>query len=519
MPEILPLRDVDRRTVPDLLDRARAFGLDRQFVRDLGSGTSLTYGAFLDRVSGLANELARRFAPGAVVAVLLPNQLDYVVLRFALSCAGLVEAAINGEHKGPVLKGMLEVAAPAAIVCAERFRPHVEACGFDRDGIAWMDDSALAELCRLSAPWESRPQNPIEAGTPCRIIYTSGTTSVSKGAELSHGYEVYTGYAYCSRLGLRADDRWYYATPFFHIDGLITVAALLHCGGSYVLAPRFSASRFWDEVIASEATVMLYVGTILSIIKKLGDPPRGHRIRVGMGVGGTPALREWFEHRLGIALLEVYGLTECGGVAIDDWAARCRNSCGRPTEGYEVAILDALDRPQTAGKRGEIAIRPREPFSMLSGYRNNPAATVATFRNLWFHTGDVGSFDQAGHLYFHGRMKDVIRHRDENISAEELEAVVDTHAAVMMSAAVAVPSDLGDEDILLYVLPKPGTEIDPAELCAYLAGRMAPFMVPRHVRVVAALPLTPTEKVAKTGLSRALDAQVWTRPSARKASR
>ncbi|MFO0997818.1 MAG: AMP-binding protein [Alphaproteobacteria bacterium] len=515
---MLPLPEVERRTVPDLLDRARGFGLDRPFFLDLASGRSLTYGAFLEHVSGLAGELARRFRPGAVVAVLLPNQFEYVILRFALSCAGLVEAAINGEHKGPVLKGMLEVAAPAAIVCAERFRPNVEACGFARDGIAWIDDGALAELCRLEASWDARPRPPIEPGSACRIIYTSGTTSVSKGAELSHGYEVYTGFAYCSRMGLRAGDRWYYPTPFFHIDGLISIAALLHCGGSHALAPRFSASRFWQEVIASEATVMLYVGTILSIIQKLGDPPPGQRIRVGMGVGGTPALRQWFEERHKITLLEVYGLTECCGAAIDDWSARRPNSCGRPTLGYEIAILDGLDRPLPAGKRGQIAVRPREPFSMLSAYRNNPAATVASFRNLWFHTGDVGSFDEDGYLYFHGRMKDVIRHRDENISAEELEAVVDTHAAVLMSAAVAVPSDLGDEDILLYVLPKRGMAVEPAELCRYLAERVAPFMVPRHVRVVESLPLTPTEKVAKTGLSRAIDPSVWTRPSTRKAS-
>src|ERR1700680_3680225 len=130
MAQTLPLQDIACRTVPDLLDRSRAFGLDRPFFQDLGTGATLTYGAFLDRVSGLANELARRFPAGAVIAVLLPNRFEYLVLRLALSCAGLVEAAINGEHKGPVLKVMLDVAAPAAIVCDGRFRSHVEACGF-----------------------------------------------------------------------------------------------------------------------------------------------------------------------------------------------------------------------------------------------------------------------------------------------------------------------------------------------------------------------------------------------------
>jgi crotonobetaine/carnitine-CoA ligase len=512
MPHSLPLQETALRTVPDLLERALEFGPQRLFFRDVETGRELTYGALLEHISSLAQELSRRFPPGAVITTLLSNRPECVVLRYALSCAALVEAPINGEHKGPVLKGMLDVAAPAAIVGDRRYLANLETCGYGFERCAWIDETALQELCARRAPWDARPRVEVGPDAPCRTVFTSGTTSVSKGAELSHGYEVYTGYAYASRTRLGPNDRCLYVTPFFHIDSMLTLSTLLHTGGAFLLAPRFSASRFWQDATRAGATAFLYVGTILSILRKLGDPPAGHGVRMGFGVGSTPKLAKWFEDRHRITLLEAYGLTECAAVAIDDAHDRRRGSCGRALEGYEVEVLDEHDRILPPGRRGEIAIRPLEPFALFTGYRGNPQATLESFRNLWFHTGDLGSFDAERCLAFHGRLKDVIRHRDENISAEELEAVVDTHPAVMISAAVPVPSELGDEDVLLYVQPREHAHLEPEDLCSYLAARVAPFMVPRHIRVMERLPLTPTEKVAKSRLARQPDSATWTRP-------
>lgn len=513
---VLPLQDIERRTVPDLLERARIFGVDRPFFHDLGSDRIYSYRECLERIAGLGNELARRFAPGAAVATLLTNRFECVILRYALSCAGLLEVAINGQHKGPVLQGMLEVADAAAIVCEEQFRAEVEAQMAGGRNIAWIDEAELTRLCELRAPWEERPKVPVGAGTPCRVVFTSGTTGVSKGPELSHAYEVVTGHAYASRIGLRPDDRWLFVTPFFHIDSVLSLSTILHGGAMFIMAPRFSASRFWSDAIRTGTTVLIYVGTILAILRKLGDPPAGHKIRMGVGVGGTAALRDWFHGRHGIPLHEAYGLSECAAVAVTSARAPRPGSCGKAYEGYEVAVVDPGDRRLPSGKRGEIVIRPHEPFGLFTGYRGNPKATLDRFANLWFHTGDVGSFDTEGHLTFHGRMKDVIRHRDENISAEELEAVAGEHPGVLIAAAVAVPGELGDEDVLLSVQPRPGTHLDPAEVCRYMEDRVADFMVPSYIRIVDSLPLTPTEKVAKNELPRELRAGDWRRPSARR---
>ena len=223
---------------------------------------------------------------------------------------------------------------------------------------------------------------------------------------------------------------------------------------------------------------------------------------------------ERFEARFGVPVLEVFGMTECIGLSCNDFGGQRLGSTGRPFEGYEVAILDALDRPLPAGAKGELAIRGTEPFALMSGYLGNPQATLNRLRNQWFHTGDQASLDADGFLYFHGRLEDTIRRGGENISADELEAIVDSHAAVLYCAAVGVPTELGDEEVLLYVQPRPGTRADPADIAAHVAARAAPFMVPRHIRLVQALPPTPTEKVVKAGLPRAVDAGTWTRPEA-----
>jgi len=512
MSSVLPLQAIERRTVPDLLDRSRRFGLDRPFFHDLGGDRIYSYQDCLERIAGLANDLARRFAPGSAVATLLSNRFECVILRYALSCAGLLEVSINGEHKGSVLRGMLEVADAVAIVCEERFRAEVRVCGAAIDRAAWIGEAELVALCNLRAAWEDRPRVEVGPATPCRVVFTSGTTGLSKGAELSHAYEVITGFGYASRFELRPDDRWMFVTPFFHIDSVLSLSTVLHGGGVFIMAPRFSASRFWDDAVRTGTTVLLYVGTILTILRKRGDPPADHRIRMAIGVGGTAGLRDWFHGRHGIPLHEAYGLSECAIAAATDVRAPRPGSCGKPFEGYDVAVVDAVDSPVPAGKRGEIVIRPREPHSLFSGYRRNPQGTLEKFVNLWFHTGDVGSFDAEGHLYFHGRMKAVIRHRDENISAEELEAITGEHPAVLTCAAIAVPGELGDEDVLLYAQPRPGVALEPDELCRFLAGQVADFMVPTYIRIVERLPLTPTEKVAKNELSRELGPEVWRRP-------
>ena len=511
----LPLPVLEQRTIPDLLNRSAVYGLRRPWVVEAESGKHLDYGDFLERTAGAAQALAARFPRGAHIAVMLTNTVEFFIVRFALSCAGLVEVSMDGEQKGPVLKGMLETAKPVGLIIDSGYINNVLGCGFDLDNIDVMDHGASTELCALRAPWPERPAIHIAPSDPCRIIFTSGTTGASKGAVLSHAYEVFVGSQYADNVDLTTEDRFLYTTRLFHADAQFLIATLLHTGSSFILMARFSASKFWPLAVEFGATSFLFVGTILAILCRSERPPPEHKMRFAFGGGCPgPVWERWLEHT-GVPVVECFAMTECIACTLNNLETVRMGTQGQAMSGYEVAVVDPLDQPLVAGERGEIVIRTKEPFAMMSGYLDNPAATLACFRNLWFHTGDMGSMDDDGYLTFHGRLKDALRVKGENISAEELQNLVDTHPDVVISGAVGVASDMGDEEILLYVQPKPGQSLDPQGLCDFISDRAAAFMVPRYVQVVETLPRSVSEKISKTTLSREPLPGTWERPSAR----
>ena len=512
----LPLPPLEQRTIPDLLDRSAAYGLKRPWVVEAQSGKTLAYGDFLEHTAGAARVLAERFPGGSHIAVMLTNTVEFFIVRFALSCAGLVEVSMDGEQKGPILKGMLETAKPVGLIVETGYKKNVTDCGFDLTDTQLIEGAAIAELCTLRAPWSNRPAVEIAPGDPCRIIFTSGTTGASKGAVLSHAYEVFVGSQYADNVDLTTQDRFLYTTRLFHADAQFLIATMLHSGSSFILMRRFSASQFWPLAVKYGATSFLFVGTILAILCRTERPPVGHKMRFAFGGGCPgPVWERWLEHT-GVPVVECFAMTECIACTLNHLDNPKIGTQGQAMSGYEVAVVDTLDQQCAAGERGEIVIRSNEPFAIMSGYLNNPVATLNSFRNLWFHTGDLGSMDDDGYLTFHGRAKDALRVKGENVSAEELQNLVDTHPDVIISGAVGVPSELGDEEILLYVQPKPDRSIDPQNLCDFIAQRAAAFMVPRYVRIIDTLPRSVSEKISKTTLARHPDQETWERPSARR---
>jgi len=504
---VLPLQELARRTVPDLLDRSRLLGAGRPIVVTTHPHDTMKYGAFLERVAGAALALSRRFAPRSRIACMIGNSPDYLVLRYALSCAGLVEVAINGRHKDIVLRRMLMTSQPSAIVVADAFRDNLQGCGYDLDGTELIGETSLAGIAGSTARWESRPTPDIGVQDTCRILFTSGTSGWSKAVELSHGYEVYTGQRHVDLLDIGADDRWLYVTPMFHIDAIYIFSILLHTGAALALAPDFSASRFWNDVRSSEATYLCYVGAILPILLKGKDAPQGHSLRMVVGGGSTREQLEMFERRFNVTVLEAFAMTECIACTFNTVARRRIGSVGLPVPGYDVAILGRDGRPSAPGIAGEIAVRAQDPCGLFTGYRGDQAATAEAMRDGWFHTGDLGTRDADGYFYYLGRIKDAIRVRGENVSAMELESIADRHPDVAATAAVPVPSALGEDDILLYVELKPDRGLSPRALFDYIAARASPFMVPRYIRFVRSLPRTATEKVQKSALPRAIDSE------------
>jgi crotonobetaine/carnitine-CoA ligase len=337
------------------------------------------------------------------------------------------------------------------------------------------------------------------------VLYTSGTTGRSKAALISHNQIVRGASRLVDAYRLRADDVFHNWLPLFHLGGLLhmTMTAII-AGGTVALFPTFSRSRFWSEIRETGATVLCGFSAILKLLWSLpassGD--RESSLRIGIIAGIPPELHRSFEERFGLVIAENYGGTEADPLTAPDLAAPPppAGSFGRPTADFELAIVDADDQPVGPGIIGEIVARPLAADVMFHGYEDDEAATVAAWRNLWYHTGDLGARDERGFFYYRGRSKHAIRRRGENISAFELERILSAHPGISECVAVGVASALGEEEVKVAVVAKRGHLLEPAEIRSFCAERMAGFMVPRYVEIRGALPYTDLGKLEREKL-------------------
>jgi carnitine-CoA ligase len=511
------------RTVHGLLaERAAAHP-----TRDLlwFEGERYTYA---DVQSSATSAAAMLHAMGVVrgerVALMMGNRPEYLYCWFGTSMLGAVEVPVNNAHKGDFLAYVLEQAQCRAMVVDAAFWPQLQAVV---ERIQCLETIAVLDGCpahkgRVKViPFELTknavlPAIPsIDGDAPHAILFTSGTTGPSKGAVMPQRYPLIIGEIVARAVGYTADDVLYNALPFFHGNAqfLSTVPAIL-AGARVVLARRFSASQFWDDVGRYGCTEFNYIGGIISILMKADPSPndRDHPLRVMMGAGAPKDIFKAFEARFGVRLIEGYGMSEIGIPLMTSDPATPPGSCGKPHPWYEVNLVDDAGEDILDDSPGELLVRPRLRNAMLSEYFRMPERTVEAWRDLWFHTGDYLRRDQDGFYWFVDRKKDALRRRGENISSWEVERVLSAHPAVLESAAVAVPADIGEDEVLVCVALRPQGALAAEELIAWCVERMPDFMVPRYVRFLPALPKTPTERVQKFELRRAgITADTWDR--------
>jgi crotonobetaine/carnitine-CoA ligase len=237
---------------------------------------------------------------------------------------------------------------------------------------------------------------------------------------------------------------------------------------------------------------------------------REHSVRLALGAAAPK--NEWlqFEERFGVRLLEVYGQTEDCVVTCNTLDAVRIGSVGRLAWGHEMQVVDDNDQVVPDGTIGEFVVRPLHPNILMLEYYKMPEATLGVFRNLWFHTGDFGSRDSDGYFYFVDRKKDAMRRRGENISAFDVEMAVNSHPAVLESAAYAVPSEVGEDDVMVAVVLKPGEKATALELVQHCERQLSYFAVPRYIEFRTELPKTPTHRIEKYRLrERGITLTTW----------
>lgn len=525
------------RTVPEALEqKAEALG-DDPFLQ-YGDRT-LTYAELDEEVNALANSLAARgVEQGDTVCLYLYNSSEYVLTYFALAKLGAVVAPIDTRFSGETLAVVLRKSDASMIFVDADTHDEYESVRTEVPNITaeyYVGDQAPTHSYR---PFETLRQNDTTA--PAVDVEQADTLSVTfiqryateqpKGVLLPHYSYINTGWETCENLfDFSPSDRIFTTLPLYSIFTFqLGVMGALLGEARVILSDPFDPDTYWTLVEQYDATIILYLGRMLSVLYNQEAGPPGGTTTVdlaighGFGFGTDETLIEGFEDRFEITVLEGYGVTQTATLATYNVPGdRTVGSSGKPVSYADVQIVDENDWPVPTGESGEIVVRPTRPNTMLQGYYGDPEGAVELCRNQWIHSGDIGYLDEDGCLHF-------VANRDNSIyrgsiagriSSLEIESVVNGLSGVRESAVVGVDSESGNEAIKVIVVPTETADLDPVDVCRHCEQNLPYLKVPRYVEIRSELPRNPSGKIRKDALRNTGPEDAWDRQSGYELSR
>ena len=464
-----------------------------------------------DRVA--ASLTAGGLAAGDRVGLQLPNIPQFVIAYFGILKAGGVVVPMNVLLKAPEIEFQLRDSGARALItfaaCLDEAAKAAASAAVAPLYVAAATTPLVAGLPfdTLLAGDQPGPQLAVRSpADPAVIIYTSGTTGVPKGAVLSH-ITLYLNADIPGRLfGFDDDDVVVVALPLFHIFGLSSILnTCVLLGGTMSLVPRFEATAVLDVIQRDRATVFEGVPTMFIALLQAPGLASYDRSSLRVAIsGGAPIPAEIidsFERRFGVTILEGYGLSETASTTTFNVSAAERKiySVGKPIWGVSVQIWDSQGQPLPPGAEhvGEIVVRGP---NVMTGYHNNPQATAAAFAGGWFHTGDLGYFDEDGYLFIVDRIKDLIIRGGYNVYPREVEEAIYAHPAVAEAAVIGVPDATMGEEVHAIVAIQDGQSVTEGELIDFVKQRIAAYKYPRTVEFRDSLPKGATGKILKKEL-------------------
>ena len=448
---------------------------------------------------------ARGVELGDTVAVLMESCPEFVLLTLAVNKLGAVWVPTNVDYKGEWLRQSLVDSRARVLVVDGALLARVTGLG---EGLPFEHVVVRTEGVELdlAVAGAGDPGGEGHYGDTAAVLWTSGTTGRAKGVMQSHNAWLRGAESGATTSGARDDDVMYCCLPMHNSAAWVAVVyRALVCGLPFGLDPRFSVQDFWDRVRFYGATQTFTLGAMHMFL--WNQPERAddadNPVRVASCIPMPEALLDPFKHRFGIdQIYQGYGQSEVLGLVsrVDDgtrtWSA---DTAGVPLPGLDVRVLDDDDHEVNIGDVGELCVRPTEPHVLFNGYFNDPEATLRAFRNLWYHTGDLGRRNEEGEYFFFDRKADYIRYKGRSVSSFAIEAAVTAHPEVVECAAYGVTSDelASEAEIKVDVVLQPGSLVKPDELARFVNDNAPYFFVPRYIEVVDGLPHTPTGRVQK----------------------
>ena len=480
-----------------------------------------TYSEFDAAVNRTVRLLAAHgLRKGDKVSLLMPNSAEYIIAYFACFKMGALAGPLNSLLKSPEMAYVMANSESKALIVNTEFLAKIESI---REQLPTLEavivfDNEVESTKKYSDDRAPLSVGPIETTDEAIIIYTSGTTGKPKGCLLTHGNLIANARQIATWLGFTQSDRLLTVMPLFHMNAVsVTTMTPLYAGGSSVVSPKFSASRFWQIISDYEVTSFGSVATMLAmLLEKYPDGiPVGmktEQLRFAMcGSAPVPAeVMKRFEEMFNCLVIEGYGLSEstCRSTFNPPDSRRRPGSCGMPI-GNDMMIVDETDKEVANGSLGEIVLRGE---NILKGYYKNPQADEQAFRNGWFHTGDVAYRDDDGFYYIVDRKSDMIIRGGENIYPREIDEALYQHPAVAAAATIGIPDELYGEEVSAFVVLKNGEATTEEDLLMHCRQQLADYKCPKTIHIVAEIPKGPTGKLLKRELAKLFRKVVSTPP-------
>jgi crotonobetaine/carnitine-CoA ligase len=450
------------------------------------------------------------------VAIIMGNCPQYLDVYIGSQKIGMYSIPVNTSLRGDSLLYILDHSDAEFVVIDEEFLDAYKkiADKIEKRKTVIVNRSALAgsqslpngmlPLSHAYAQSAQKPNIKYDKNDICFILYTSGTTGLPKGVMYRYSKTTLKLLSIPAYALYRKSDILYTSLPLFHGNALwLCVTQAMHRGCKVVLARKFSASRFWDEMRKYKVTAFNTIGAMIPILMK--QPPKENDkindVRFTLSAACPVDYWEKFEKRFGIKIYEAYGSVDGGGKSIMNLGNAPVGSIGKPAPNTLYRLVDNEGNDVPDGTPGQLIFESKGKKKSVEYFKNEKAGNDK-LKGGWIHTGDLVRRDKNGYLYFVGRNAEFMRIKGENVSAYEVEHTIQKHPSVLEAAVYAVPSDLAEDEIMACVSLVDGHTLKEADLVESLKEDLAKFAVPRFVKIVKEFPKTETQRIIKKELEK-----------------